>query len=156
MVNKAQIQFKTNAWYVNPCKVKFKSKHSKLTSAVENLTVGNTALYCYHWNKAPWCWQDDKQIWALSWQTIASRLKLWTRSAECDSEGHDMFIISRCMLSCLLLSGLSITVTCFDTKYVAPVLIIDCWFTFLIIPHTTEWQNHLTACLKLGDVCLWH
>lgn len=44
MANKAQVELKTNEGSVNPRKAKFKSKHSELTSAVENLTVGRSAL----------------------------------------------------------------------------------------------------------------
>ena len=38
--------------------------------------------------------------------------------------------------------------------YATQVLIIDCWFTFLIIPLSAERQNRLLACLMERHTCL--
>jgi len=37
--------------------------------------------------------------------------------------------------------------------YAAQVLIMDCWFTVLTVPHTVGRQNRLPASLELGDIC---
>ena len=127
----------TNVWFVNPHNAKFKSNYSELTRWKFDCSQYSFVLLPLKQGALTLIrWQTNSKTFAPNHHRTAQTLNSLTRMQQ--------LVISKCtILSRLLLSPLSITVTCFDTKWLqrynaAHVLIIDYSFNFFIIPYTTE------------------
>ena len=47
----------------------WKSTQNKIKIKTQQI---NKCSWKFDWNNVPWCWQDHKQIWTLSQQTITN------------------------------------------------------------------------------------